>query len=150
MTQDDYWYDRVKRCAQNSNCHSRQIGAVLVSSNNQLISGGWNSSMLPDECKDFCPRQELGFKSGEGLEICPAIHAEIACIAAAAREEKSTYNSRLYMNSCFPCKNCAVALIASGISEIICLIDDYYDEISKLIYKKYNINLRTFNLTKEV
>jgi len=88
----------------------------------------------------------LGHKSGEGLHLCPAAHAEGNCIANAARNGVSTINTTLYMNCIIPCKDCAIILVNAGIKEVV--IDNItpYHEMSINILKLGNIKVRKFSL----
>lgn len=66
-----------------------------------------------------CPRKAMGFKSGEGLEHCPATHAEANCIANAARLGVSVRGASLYMNTQCPCKDCMSLIVNAGLSNVI-------------------------------
>ena len=128
--------------AKRSPCLSRHYGCVLVNRNNRILSTGFNtpifSSMI---CEDECPRKKIGFPSGTGTYICPAIHAEIMCLI---RAELNPIDSTLYVSGCIPCKNCLSALILAGISNIVCEELTYYDEISKKIHQKSNLLIRKY------
>jgi len=93
-----------------------------------------------------CPRHLLDYKSGEGLHLCHAEHAERNCIASAARLGISTKDTRLYMNCVLPCKNCITLLINAGIREIIVEDITYYDKYSEFIYEHCDIKLRRFEI----
>ena len=99
---DRYFYNICLTVSTNSKCLSRHIGAILVK-DNSIISTGYNGpprgiphcgirhqidphllSQYKSIDKYFnenievkkCPRQILGYKSGEGLEWCVAGHSE--------------------------------------------------------------------------
>ena len=113
-------------------CSSRKIGAVLVR-DNHIISTGYNgapvgSSMCQDP-NELCLRKAKGYKSGEGLVECPAVHAEVNAIIQAAYEGHPTKGCTIYCYCCHPCKDCTAAIINAGISRIVCL-EGYYDELS--------------------
>lgn len=137
MTQSwqDYFLSICKAVANNSKCHSRQIGAILVR-DRAIISTGYNGPPREiDHCADVCPRQKLGYKSGEGLHLCRAVHAEINCIAQAARNGINTKYATMYMTCGIPCKNCAGVIINAGISSIWCASTDLYDGHAKLMFE---------------
>lgn len=94
----------------------------------------------------ICPRRTSGYASGEGLEHCPASHAEMNCVANAARIGASTVGSTLYMNSIIPCKFCMVILVNAGV--IKCVVDDAipYHEMSIDIASHGDIRIRRFQL----
>jgi dCMP deaminase len=125
----------AKLWAERSKCLSRPIGAVLVQGKN-VIATGFNgpASGLPHcdyrddqgnytdhSVVDKCPRQRMGFKSGEGMEHCVAIHAEINPIMQAARMGLSTKGATLYAYCGVPCLNCTKEIIQAGIKRVVCL-----------------------------
>uniref|UniRef100_A0A6M3JKV1 Putative CMP/dCMP deaminase zinc-binding n=2 Tax=viral metagenome TaxID=1070528 RepID=A0A6M3JKV1_9ZZZZ len=142
---DDYFHKLCEAVASKSPCLSRQIGVVIVR-DNSIISTGFNGPArgYPHCEPPTCPRQLHGFKSGEGLEHCPAAHAETNAIANAARLGVSVLGASLYMNSIIPCKFCAVSIVNAGISEVI--VDDLhnYHELSKEILLKGKVTIRRF------
>jgi len=98
------------------------------------------------ELDKTCPRRILGFASGEGMQWCPAQHAEENAISNAARLGVSVLGSTLYMNSVIPCKNCFGTLINSGITEIV--IDEVksYDKHTEYLINNSSIKIRRFEL----
>lgn len=160
---DTYFHTICVAVASKSPCLSRQIGAILVR-DKSIVSTGYNGPARgyphcgrvigthnlqvdyePFE-EDICPRKVKGYKSGEGLHLCPAAHAEGNCIANAARNGVSTIDTILYMNCILPCKDCAVLLVNAGVKEVV--VDDAipYHEMSVGILQKGNINVREFRL----
>ena len=143
---DTYFHSICVAVATKSPCLSRQIGAILVR-DKSIIATGYNGPARGyPHCIDECPRRLSGFKSGEGLEHCPASHAEMNCVANAARIGTNTCGSTLYMNSLLPCKFCAVILVNAGISEIVVDETKPYHEMSIDIFKHGNVAIRRFKL----
>ena len=169
---DIYFHKICKSVAFKSPCLSRKIGAILVK-DKVIIATGYNGpargvphcgkdrfekdeilkfamkDILPEKASliaTTCPRQLLNYKSGEGLHLCPAEHAERNCIASAARLGISVKGTTLYMNCCLPCKNCITLLINAGVEEIVVEDTIHYDKYSEFIYKHCNIKLRKFEL----
>jgi len=155
---DIYFMSMARKVKEKSSCLSRQIGAVLVR-NKSIISTGYNGpargvphceNRNKDKTK-ICPRRILGFKSGEGLEMCPAVHAEENCIVGAAKIGVCTEGSILYCDCGVPCKNCLSVLINAGVSEIVFnslnttgnFDGIFYDEISSFIAKGSKIKIRS-------
>jgi len=68
----------------------------------------------------ICPRLFMNYKSGEGLEWCPAAHAEANAVFQAARLGINVVGAKIYMTCGVPCINCMNAIIQSGIRFIIC------------------------------
>lgn len=157
---DIYFHRVCKAISSKSPCLSRQIGAILVR-DKSIVSTGYNGPARGyPHCKpakvddpDFqygkrsiCPRHAKGYKSGEGLNECPAAHAEANCIANAARIGASTLGTTLYMNCILPCKDCATALVNAGIVEIVVDNPKPYHEMSVGIFKQGNVKTRKFIL----
>ena len=92
-----------------------------------------------------CPRQTLGFNSGEGLEWCVAGHAERNAIVNAARLGVSTMGSNMYMNCPIPCTPCLVEIINAGISEIIVTKLEHYDKMSNYLITERCLNVRKYS-----
>jgi len=168
---DTYFRSICKVVAKNSTCFSRQIGAVLTR-DNVIISTGYNGPPRGiDQCdtrcindhnliKDLeernidpidalnmrkCPRQILGFPSGEGLEYCPAIHAEKNCLLAAARNGVCTKGTTIYLNtSISPCSQCFGALINAGVNEVVLDKATPYDKTVEWLMKHEKLKIREF------
>lgn len=147
---DKYFHTICKAVSSKSPCLSRQIGAILVR-DKSIVSTGYNGPARGyPHCRaaigpnNLCPRKVLGYKSGEGLHLCPAAHAEGNCVANAARNGVSTIDTTLYMNCIIPCKDCAIILVNAGIKEIV--VDDVtpYHDVSVKILR--NVVIRPFTL----
>jgi len=145
MNWDSYFSVICEAVARKSPCLSRKIGAILAR-DNSIVSTGYNGPPrnIP-HCKgDICPRKEAGYKSGEGMHLCPAQHAEENAVSNAARIGASTVGSTLYMNSLIPCGKCLGTLINAGIIEIVVSLPLYYDDLSRLLSENSNIKIRGF------
>lgn len=157
MMQQDYFIDRVRRwdtyyhsicevVSTKSPCLSRQIGAILVK-DKVIVSTGFNGPARGyPHCKHECPRKVAGYKSGEGLHLCPATHAEANCIASAARSGVSVAGTTLYMNCIIPCKDCINILTNAGIREVVVDELDPYHEVSLSIAYNAGVKIRSFVL----
>ena len=170
MEWDEWYLDVCNVVATKSNCLSRKIGSVLVR-DKSIISQGYNGpprglphcgvrhnydlKLLTEYIKldpnfncievNKCPRQIMGFKSGEGLVWCVAEHSETNAIINAARHGISTFRTKLYMNCGIPCKDCLKTIINSGIEEIIITKLQYYDISSEYLLKQSNLKYRVFD-----
>lgn len=146
-----------------STCLSRQVGAVIVR-DKTIVSTGFNGPprgiphcgeervlvdptikyMLPEK-RHLCPRKALGFKSGQGLDLCTASHAEENAIVNAARIGVPTIGTTMYMSCGIPCKDCLKKIINAGIIEIVCTdIDDWYDDMSKFLVQQSKLKVRNY------
>jgi dCMP deaminase len=90
-----------------------QIGAIIVGSNNEIRSTGYNS--FPRGIEDFhVDRQERPEK------YFWFSHAETNAIINAARIGVSTNNCVMYMTCDIPCVDCIRNIINAGIKIIYC------------------------------
>ena len=100
---------------------NKKVGAVIVDSDNIVLSMGYNG--IPrgcddtDECRYERPTKYLFTE-----------HAERNAIYHAARHGVSLKGCRLYV-TLFPCADCARALIQSGITKIIAPEPDLTHEV---------------------
>jgi len=97
---------------------STKVGAVIVDEESKdIISMGYNG--LPRGCNDNVPeRQE------RPLKYSWFEHAERNSIYNAARHGKATNGKTMYLQW-FPCKDCARAIIQSGIKKVVCFEPDF-------------------------
>jgi len=157
---DEFFMQVAKEVAQNSKCLSRSIGAVIVR-DKSIVSTGYNGPPrgVP-ECwnrnpnyERKCPRQLKGFKSGEGLYLCIAGHAERNAIVNAARFGIETKGTTLVCYCGIPCKDCLIEIINAGVIEIVykkgsstgVAGGDYYDHLSKYLVENSDILVRGIN-----
>jgi len=168
-SRDKWFYDMAVSVGSYAKCHSRKIGAVLVR-DNSVISTGYNGPPrgVPtcdqrwyiDEAfkekyghhrkedtvtKGVCPRRVIGFPSGQGLEVCPAGHAERNALINAAKLGISTNNTKLYMTCGVPCTPCMVEIINSGVEEIVCTSIHIYDETAMYLLENCDVKVRIFD-----
>lgn len=166
---DEYFYNVCVQVARNTKCFSRRIGSVLVY-DKSIISTGYNGPprgvpacdmrwkidpafineygsvvSVEDSLVGKCPRRCLGFKSGEGLEICPAGHAERNSLINAARNGIKTKDTIMYMSCGIPCTPCLVEIINAGVKEIIVTSLKTYDKTSMYLLNQSKINVRLFD-----
>ncbi len=108
---------RLESDLEGATCTKRAIAAVLWSKDGMFVSG----SNGPPECFAHyckpCPRADS--KSGEDMDICTAVHGEIAALLEAAIRGESTMNGALFISCALPCKDCMKEIIRAGIKYII-------------------------------
>lgn len=162
---DEYYYNICKQVARNSKCLSRRIGAILVR-DKRIIASGYNGPAagiprcdarwhIDDRFKEeydclaekegICPRRVLGFKSGEGLKVCVAVHAEENTILMCAKEGISAENTTMYMTCGVPCKECLNKIIQVGVKEIVVTKLDTYDSSSLYLLENSSVKIRLFD-----
>jgi len=91
-----------------------------------------------------CPRKLAGISKGEGLEYCPAVHAELNVLLTAGRYGTPTEGGTLVCYCPPPCKDCIKAIIQAGIKTIVCLTGPFYDSMSEYLLEGSGIKLRQY------
>lgn len=171
MSWDKYFLNVVETVAKNSKCLSRQVGALLVDNKNILVTGYngppsgvphcgeryFRDEYLKKEMEilkikydesfiSTCPRYVLGYKSGQGLYLCVAGHAERNVLITAAKHGISTKGRSLYLSCGVPCKDCLIEIINSGIKEVVVTKMSYYDEMTPYLVDYSNLEIREYKL----
>ena len=138
-TLDKVYIDIVKLFAQRSSCKRRQVGS-LITMNGKLISAGYNGSPRNTKnCLELGVCMREGVKSGEKLNQCRAVHAEMNSICNAAYNGISTNGSTIYCST-QPCSSCSKAIISAGIVKVI-YIEKYDDEFSLKLLEEAGIEV---------
>lgn len=100
--------------ASRSRCDRDQVGAALVSSDNRVLSSGYNGAPATyagdtgERCHVWCERARLvptGEAGSPGYQDCPAQHAEVNCLLRAPAVDHGV-ETTLYVST-VPCFNCA-------------------------------------------
>lgn len=137
MSKEKLWIDIVKRFAEESQCRSRKVGAILVR-DSKLIAEGWCGA--PRDCDESecirCNMKEKGeeIPSGSGLELSICAHAEANCIANAGACGAQTLGSIMYCTN-KPCGECAKIIIGAKIKEVRYILEytsSYTDRMFEL------------------
>jgi len=115
----------VEDVALRSTCYKRQIGALVVNTDHEIVSTGFNGNVRGvSHCDEIgCIKDEMGLKSGEGQEWCTAVHAEQNALLQAG---KLSRGSTLFVNA-FPCKICARLIVNAGINKVV-ISGEYTDK----------------------
>ena len=127
---DKTWMNSAQTASTMTRCFTRGAGAAIVADYKFQVSSGYNGppmgtkhpSERNPECAGICPRRYYGFGSGDGLWICPCGHAERSAIYIAARLGSRTEDKTIYLYTdppVLPCLECAIAIIQSGINELV-------------------------------
>lgn len=116
---DEYFMGVAKLSGLRSKDPSTQVGACIVSSDNKILSMGYNG--FPMGCSDdVFPWEKTGEE--EDTKYPYVTHSELNAILNY--RGGSLAGARLYV-SLFPCNECAKAIIQSGIKEIVYGCDKY-------------------------
>lgn len=115
---EEYFIEITKLVAQRSSCLSRQVGAILVKEKRILATGYNGSPSKIENCieRGGCLRE--GSVSGQNLNTCMAVHAEMNAILQCAKMGVCCEDATLYVTT-YPCVNCMKAIIQSGIRKVV-------------------------------
>jgi dCMP deaminase len=113
-----------------------QIGAVVVGSDNQIVSTGYNS--FPRGIDDSVDERQERPEKYYWFE-----HAERNSLYNAALIGVSTKGCTMYLTCGIPCSDCARGIINSGISKIVCervggATGNLWDEHAKRSIEMFN------------
>lgn len=114
---DLYFLKMVELVATKSEDPSTKVGCVIVSSDNRILSTGYNGLARGVKLTS----RRMSRDKGEKYHWFE--HAERNAIFNAAHEGIALSGSKSYSYG-LPCPDCARALIQSGIIEIIMIADD--------------------------
>ncbi len=142
---DEYFLRIAKEVAQRSTCLRRQVGSLLVLDTRILATGYNGAPKGLAHCLDIgCLREKLGIPSGERLELCRGLHAEMNALLQAASHGIQVEGSTLYTTN-HPCITCAKMLINCGVKRIVAL-DDYPDDLSKEMLKEAGVKVKIIKI----
>lgn len=143
LTWEEYFMGIALLSAQRSKDPNTQVGACIVNGNNIILSTGYNG--MPKGCSDdHLPwEREGGFQDTKYAYVC---HAELNAILNS--DGRSLTDSTLYV-TCFPCNECAKAIIQAGIKKVIYLEDKYPNtdatKVSKKLLAMAQVSLKKFS-----
>jgi len=98
---------------QRSTCLRRQVGAVIVR-DRRIVATGYNGppSGITHCSETGCARAAC--KSGEHLDLCRAVHAEVNAILQCAKYGVAIEGADIY-STATPCLGCAKEILNVGI-----------------------------------
>lgn len=136
---DEYFMGIARLSAERSKDPSTQVGACIVSSDNRILSIGYNGAPNGFEDKYFPWNREGEFLNTKYPFVC---HAELNAISNFRGNKKDLEGAKLYV-TLFPCNECTKLIIQNGIKEIIYLSDKYQHtegtKASKMMLEKCNV-----------
>jgi len=107
---DARWLAQARGVASWSRDPRRKVGCIIVDSDNNQLSGGYNG--FPRGIADDNRLNDRDLK----LKI--VVHAEANAVAGAARNGHSIKGGTAYITH-YPCSQCACLLIQAGIQRVV-------------------------------
>ena len=135
---DKYFLELAFKVAERSTCRRRHIGAILVK-DKHILSTGYNGacSGVKDCLELGCLKDQLKIPSGQGQEICRAVHAEQNAVIQAGLHGSSTEGATMYCTHS-PCAICAKIMVNAKIKRCVCSII-YSEETYKELFKEAGV-----------
>ncbi len=109
MNKHEYICEVCAVVRRKSSCHKRQVGAVFINRDHEILATGYN------EAPSGFPHCDGGKTCGDPCER--TIHAEMNAIAQAAKRGQALQGSLLYCTY-MPCRDCARLLVNIGIKGV--------------------------------
>src|SRR5210317_1747734 len=134
---DIYFLKLAMLVSERATCPRMHCGCVLVK-DKRILSTGYNGSIPGDaHCED------------DGCMIVDnhcvrTIHAEMNAIIQCSVHGISTHGATAYVTN-MPCTNCAKALIAAGINEIV-IFSDYHDTKAEEFFEIAKIKIKRLEM----
>ena len=147
---DEYFMAIAKLSSMRSKDPSTQVGACIVSSDNRILSIGYNGAPngYPDDT--FPWDREGDTLNTKYVYVC---HAEMNAILNYRGTRKELEGAKIYVDL-FPCNECAKLIIQSGIKEVIYLSDKYKDVdnfiASKKLFDACGVTYHQLDLDKKI
>lgn len=135
-TWDETWLEIAESIAKRSRCSRAQMGSVIVSRDQHIISTGYNgpAATWPEagDCINWCERAQGKTSLDAMYDGCPAIHAEANALMYVDRSR--SLGGTIYIVSA-PCMQCAKLISNSGLSRVVCRLKkaDMHREPYKVI-----------------
>ena len=119
----EYFMSLADAVSNKSKDTSTKVGAVIVGTDNQVVSTGFNG--FPRGVQDaetFTPGENARFVRPD--KYLYTAHAEANAVFQAARHGIRLQGCRIYVSSLPPCNECAKAIIQSGLTGVYCYPPD--------------------------
>lgn len=116
-SRDEMYLQMAELVATRGTCPRRQVGCVLVDDKGRVLATGYNgpASGRP-HCNEGSPCPGAGFKSGEGLDKCEAIHAEQNAILLL----HDPWAVETIYCTASPCVHCMKLMLGTSAKRIVC------------------------------
>jgi dCMP deaminase len=139
LSTDKYFLNIAEVVAQRGTCVRRKVGCVLVDSNNHIVATGYNgvAKKFP-HCIDQ-PCEGADYPSGEGLDKCEAIHAELNAFLQLRSDDTSL---SMYTTTT-PCRECTKVICNSHVKRVVSI--SQYSQDTLLMFAWAGIKLEVYS-----
>ena len=147
---DEYFMAIAKLSSMRSKDPSTQVGACIVSSDNRILSIGYNGAPNGFDDDKFPWGREGNNLDTKYPYVC---HAELNTILNYRGDKKELEGAKLYVDL-FPCNECAKIIIQSGIKEVIYLSDKYANTenniASRRLFDACGVKYKKLDLSEDI
>jgi len=139
---DEYFMALAKLSAMRSKDPNTQVGACIVSSDNRILSIGYNGAP-----NGFDDDRLPWAREGKPIETkyLYVVHAERNAILNFRGHRKDFEGAKIYVDL-FPCNECAKEIIQCGIKEVVYMSDKYADldewKVSRILLEECGVKCR--------
>ena len=136
ISKDEYFLKIAEVVSERGTCIRRQVGCVLVDSNDHIVATGFNGVAKGFEhCIDQ-PSEGAKYPSGEGLDKCEAIHAELNAFLQCRSDDSLT----MYTTTT-PCIACAKVICNSNVKRVVSISQYSQDTLSMFAWAKIKLEI---------
>lgn len=137
LSKDEYFLKIAEVVSERGTCIRRQVGCVLVNSNDHIVATGFNGVAKGFEhCIDQ-PCEGATYPSGEGLDKCEAIHAELNAFLQCRSDDSLT----MYTTTT-PCTACAKVICNSHVKRIVSTSQYSQDTLSMFALARIKLEIK--------
>ena len=146
---DEYFMGIAMLSCERSKDPNTRVGACIVSTDNKILSIGYNGAPIGfDDDKDMPWNRDGKPLDTKYLFVC---HSELNAILNTRNDLRG---SKMYV-ALFPCNECAKAIIQSGIKEVIYRDNLYPDSVATKVsikmFKAANVKVTKYkNKNREI
>ena len=136
ISKDEYFLKIAEVVSERGTCIRRQVGCVLVDSNDHIVATGFNGVAKGFEhCIDQ-PCEGATYPSGESLDKCEAIHAELNAFLQCRSDDSLT----MYTTTT-PCIACAKVICNSNVKRVVSISQYSQDTLSMFAWAKIKLEI---------
>ncbi len=143
---DEYFMGICREVAQRSTCDRGRSGCIIVKDKRILVTGYVGSPKGLPHCDEIGHQMKTTVhEDGSQSQHCVrTVHAEQNAIYQAAGYGTSIQGATLYCKMT-PCRNCAMAIISTGIERVVCEKKYHAGSESEEFFKIAGIELLILN-----
>lgn len=114
---DVYFLSIARLVSTRATCDRKHVGTVLVDPDHQIISTGYNGALPGEPHCDEAGHDLVTLADGT-TNCVRTQHAEVNCVAQAAKRGVSVRGATLYTTT-YPCWPCARVVLSAGVRRIV-------------------------------